>query len=43
MSEGNLHRWVADPQAQQPGTKMPTIGLHGQELRSVVAYLEGLK
>ena len=43
MSEGNLYGWVADPQSQKPGTKMPTIGLDAQQLHAVVAYLEGLK
>jgi cytochrome c oxidase subunit 2 len=43
MSEGNLYGWVADPQSQKPGTKMPTIPMNSQELHSVVAYLKGLK
>ena len=43
MSTGNLYGWVADPQSQKPGTKMPTIGLEPAELHAVVAYLESLK
>jgi cytochrome c oxidase subunit 2 len=43
MSEGNLYGWVADPQSQKPGTKMPTIPMNSQELHSVVAYLKALK
>ena len=43
MSKGNLYGWVADPQSQKPGTKMPTIPLKPDELHSIVAYLEGLK
>jgi cytochrome c oxidase subunit 2 len=43
MSEGNLYGWIADPQSQKPGTKMPTIGLNSQELHAVVTYLKGLK
>ena len=43
MSRGNLYGWVADPQSQKPGTKMPTLGLQPDELHAVVAYLETLK
>jgi cytochrome c oxidase subunit 2 len=43
MSTGNLYGWVADPQSQKPGTKMPTVGLEPAELHAVVAYLETLK
>ena len=43
MNKGNLYGWVADPQSQKPGNRMPTIGLEPQELHAVVAYLETLK
>jgi len=43
MSPGNLYGWVADPQSQKPGNKMPTIGLASNDLHAVVAYLERLK
>jgi cytochrome c oxidase subunit II len=43
MNRGNLYGWVADPQAQKPGTQMPTVGLEPKELHAIVAYLEGLK
>ncbi|WP_028969358.1 cytochrome c oxidase subunit II [Sphingomonas sp. URHD0057] len=43
MSSGNLYGWVADPQSQKPGNKMPTIGLAPNDLHAVVAYLERLK
>jgi cytochrome c oxidase subunit 2 len=43
MGEGNLYGWVADPQSQKPGTKMPTVGLEPAELHAVVSYLETLK
>jgi cytochrome c oxidase subunit 2 len=43
MSSGNLYGWVADPQSQKPGNKMPTIGLAPNELHAVVAYLQRLK
>ena len=43
MNRGNLYGWIADPQAQKPGSKMPTLGLKPDELHAVVAYLESLK
>ena len=43
MKRGNLYGWIADPQAQKPGNKMPTLGLKPEELHAVVAYLETLK
>lgn len=43
MNSGNLYGWVADPQSQKPGNKMPTIGLAPDELHAVVAYLQRLK
>jgi cytochrome c oxidase subunit 2 len=43
MNSGNLYGWVADPQSQKPGNKMPTIGLAPHELHAVVAYLQRLK
>lgn len=43
MNRGNLYGWVADPQSQKPGNKMPTIGLAPGELHAVVAYLERLR
>jgi cytochrome c oxidase subunit 2 len=43
MAKGNLYGWIADPQSQKPGTKMPTIGLEPNELHAIVAYLETLK
>ena len=43
MGRGNIYGWVADPQSQKPGNRMPTIGLSSSELHAVVAYLETLK
>jgi cytochrome c oxidase subunit 2 len=43
MNRGNLYGWVADPQSQKPGSKMPTIGLAPDELHAVVAYLQRLQ
>ncbi|MER8953689.1 cytochrome c oxidase subunit II [Mesorhizobium sp. M0833] len=43
MSRGNLAAWIADPQGIKPGAHMPVVGLNGDELNAMVAYLEGLK
>jgi cytochrome c oxidase subunit II len=43
MNKGNLYGWIADPQSQKPGSKMPTVGLEPNELHALVAYLETLK
>lgn len=38
-----LDRWISDPSAVKPGTKMPRVPLTDEERRAVVAYLESLK
>jgi len=43
MSRGHLYAWIADPQGAKPGNNMPYIGLEGNELHALVAYLETLK
>jgi len=43
MNKGNLYGWIADPQSQKPGNRMPTVGLNAPELHALVAYLESLK
>jgi cytochrome c oxidase subunit II len=43
MSTGNVYGWVADPQSQKPGNRMPTVGLSSDDLHALVAYLETLK
>lgn len=40
---GNLAGWVADPHGIKPGNLMPTSGLSGTELQSLIAYLESLQ
>ena len=42
-SMGQLAGWIADPQHVKPGSRMPTVGLHDDELQAVLAYLETLK
>ncbi|HTR60732.1 MAG TPA: cytochrome c oxidase subunit II [Candidatus Binataceae bacterium] len=39
----NVARWITDPQALKPGAEMPALGLRGQQLNDLVAYLESLK
>jgi cytochrome c oxidase subunit 2 len=40
---GNLGGWIADPQRIKPGNKMPPTVLDADELRALIAYLEGLE
>ena len=42
-SEANLVRWLADPQALEPGTAMPDLGLSPDEARDIAAYLFTLR
>ena len=39
----NLAKWIQNPDKVKPGANMPTLGLSGQELNNLVAYLESLK
>lgn len=39
----NLVRWIRDPQAIEPGTAMPSVGLDEQQARDVAAYLYTLR
>lgn len=39
----NLSAWIADPQAQKPGTKMPKLFLSGAQLTDITNYLRTLK
>jgi cytochrome c oxidase subunit 2 len=40
---GHLGGWVVDPQGIKPGSQMPPNQLRPEELRALIAYLEGLK
>jgi cytochrome c oxidase subunit 2 len=40
---GNLHGWIANPQALKPGTQMPATELTAGDLHDVVAYLQTLR
>jgi cytochrome c oxidase subunit 2 len=37
-----LAEWIRNPQHVKPGTKMPALGLGAEDVRALVAYLEGL-
>jgi cytochrome c2 len=34
-----LRRWLKDPKAIRPGTEMPTLGLHQDEIEALIAFL----
>ncbi len=38
----NMVRWLRDPQAVEPGTAMPDLGLTEAQARDITAYLEGM-
>jgi len=38
----NLARWINNPQAVEPGTVMPNLGVTEEEARNIAAYLESL-
>lgn len=35
----NLERWIQDPQAVEPGTAMPDLGVTAPDARDIAAYL----
>lgn len=39
----NLVRWIRDPQAIEPGTAMPSLGVSEAEARDMAAYLYTLR
>jgi cytochrome c oxidase subunit 2 len=39
----NLFRWIKNPQAIKPGTKMPGLDLSEAQFHSIVDYLTGLR
>lgn len=39
VNEENLFRWIKDPQAEKPGTLMPTLGLDDETVRAIVQWL----
>ena len=39
----NVAKWIRNPAAIKPGAQMPRLGLAGEQLKDLVAYLESLK
>jgi cytochrome c oxidase subunit 2 len=39
----NLRRWLKDPPAVKPGSKMPNLNLTDQQITYIVAYLQSLQ
>jgi cytochrome c oxidase subunit II len=39
----NVAKWITNPQAIKPGAQMPRLGLAGEQLNDLVAYLLSLK
>jgi cytochrome c len=39
----NLIRWIRDPQAVEPGTAMPSLGVEPAVARDMAAYLYTLR
>jgi cytochrome c oxidase subunit 2 len=42
-TRGHLAGWIVNPQRIKPGTRMPANNLEPDELRALLAYLEGLR
>lgn len=42
-SEENLIRWIRDPQAVEPGTAMPDLGVSAIDALDIAAYLMSLE
>ena len=42
-NEENLARWIRDPQAVEPGTAMPNLGVSPEDAENIAAYLSTLK
>ena len=42
-SPDNLIAWIMNPQAIEPGTAMPNMGIDEQEARDIAAYLYTLR
>jgi cytochrome c oxidase subunit II len=43
LDEENLRTWLRDPPAMKPGVRMPDLGLTGDEIDALVAYLMTLE
>jgi cytochrome c oxidase subunit 2 len=43
LNEENLKKWLADPPARKPGSRMPDLGLTNDQIDDLTAYLLSLK
>ncbi|HEX6596605.1 MAG TPA: cytochrome c oxidase subunit II [Acidimicrobiales bacterium] len=43
LNTANLRRWLKDPPAEKPGSKMPNLGLTDDEIAQLIAYMETLR
>jgi cytochrome c oxidase subunit 2 len=43
LNEDNLRTWLEDPPGVKPGSVMPDLGLTGEEITQLIAYLETLQ
>jgi cytochrome c oxidase subunit 2 len=43
LDERNLRRWLRDPPAEKPGSKMPNLQLAEEDIEKLIRYLETLK
>jgi cytochrome c oxidase subunit 2 len=42
-TDENLRRWLADPPAVKAGSKMPDLGLSGEQIDQLIAFLNTLR
>jgi cytochrome c oxidase subunit 2 len=42
-NEENLKKWIKNPPAVKPGSKMPNLNLSDEQVASLAAYLQTLK
>jgi len=42
-TRGHLGGWISDPQGIKPGSMMPAIPLKGDDLQSLLTYLQSLR
>lgn len=42
-NEANLRKWLKDPTAVKPGSKMPNLNLSDEQINGLVTYLQSLK
>ena len=43
LDDANLRRWLRNPPAEKPGSKMPNLGLTENEITDLISYLDTLE